>query len=1280
MNTSKHPTGNPTRGEPITASAPVARKTAPRAPGEAMLLEPRIVFDAALLVSVVEVVPEMPQDKAPVAAEPAPAEAAPAEVPATGEQEEAEEAEEAAADESAVDPAADEETVERPTAPAEQTSVVFVDAAAVDLLETMDLASSEVRVLDAGADGVEQIANHLQGRTGVEAIHILSHGSDGQLALGNGLLNLSTLQSDYADEFATIRAALSPEADLLIYGCDVASTEEGLAFVAALAEATGADVAASTDDTGALALGGDWELEHQVGRLEAGALSAEDWHGLLATTVPSQNLDFSDIATLNGTTFTGAVTVVAGDVVRLVDVLTIDGQSVDLLLTVLSIANVNGNTTISEVGSVEILASPSLDPQVEVQLSFVLGGTDTLYALPSTGQFVIQDVDSQDGIDMTEVVGLQSGGFGSVVAGSDLASGGFANSVDPAGYDFYRMDPAVAGDVNNWVDEVNVFGNPATNTLTASTAAGFSTARFVYGATGTEAGQMPRAIHLGSFVLDSFVTNDVPVDGDETNTVTEDTTLAVADGATGDLLANSSDGDGDALTITQFVVDGDATVYSAGSTATIAGVGALTIHGNGSYSFTPAANYTGAVPVATYTVSDGSGGTDTSTLELSITPAAQPDAPPTASTAEDTPLVFSGANGNAISITDPGHTNAVVEVTLEIPSGIGTLQLSGTAGLDSVSGNGSHQIILTGTIDTVNAAINGLTLTPTADYNSATTADLQVTVHRVLDLGFVNGGFENPDFADLDAFHALNESLVPGWDTSASDNTIEIWDSGHTGVEAFEGDQFAELNANQVSTLSQTFTPSITGGDLELSFAHRGRSGDDTMNVTATDLGADGVLGGGDDTVLFSQNYTTGNTAWQQYSADLGPATGNAVVLQFNSVSAAGGDPSFGNFLDAINITGSSSPTTDVVQVAITPVQDTVTDHISTHEDTPVTFNVLTGTGGASADHFEGTPTVTGHTSPGHGTLVVGSNGEVTYTPHPDYTGTDSFTYTVTSPTGVTETEVVHITVTGSDPTQPAPAPRPAPEPPAPAPRPEVPRPADPSPTRDGVPAPAASPSTPALLPTPPQLHVLVAVAESSAERALSATPLGTLSTGAPLLGEAMAQLPDSLLFADNERGDHIGLVREPVYGALQAPSPALYVQHAVRHQPISTDPSLWVQHAVRASQLESRLRAATLDANNSATPGFGTLADQFALGAPQTEGSVTQLAQAQLREQGQEPVAKVAAEPVAPEPPVKEPVKAAEKPLDKPQAAKGLRQQLQRFAKDRAVSARPITRAAVSG
>ena len=64
---------------------------------------------------------------------------------------------------------------------------------------------------------------------------------------------------------------------------------------------------------------------------------------------------------------------------------------------------------------------------------------------------------------------------------------------------------------------------------------------------------------------------------------------------------------------------GDATVYTAGQTATIAGMGTLTIDADGSYTFTPAANYNGPVPVATYTVTDGSAG-DTSTLTISVTP------------------------------------------------------------------------------------------------------------------------------------------------------------------------------------------------------------------------------------------------------------------------------------------------------------------------------------------------------------------------------------------------------------------------------------------------------------------------------------------------------------------------------------------------------------------------------------------------------------------------------------------------------------------------------------
>jgi hypothetical protein len=63
---------------------------------------------------------------------------------------------------------------------------------------------------------------------------------------------------------------------------------------------------------------------------------------------------------------------------------------------------------------------------------------------------------------------------------------------------------------------------------------------------------------------------------------------------------------------------------AVGAPVTIAGVGDITINANGSYTFAPALNFNGAVPVITYTVSDGAGGTDTSMLTLSVTPVNDP--------------------------------------------------------------------------------------------------------------------------------------------------------------------------------------------------------------------------------------------------------------------------------------------------------------------------------------------------------------------------------------------------------------------------------------------------------------------------------------------------------------------------------------------------------------------------------------------------------------------------------------------------------------------------------
>ncbi|MDH4651349.1 Ig-like domain-containing protein, partial [Pseudomonas sp. BN606] len=113
-----------------------------------------------------------------------------------------------------------------------------------------------------------------------------------------------------------------------------------------------------------------------------------------------------------------------------------------------------------------------------------------------------------------------------------------------------------------------------------------------------------------SSTLDITVTpeNDAPLAAnDGPIAITEDTP------AIGNVLTNDSDIDGDSLTVTQFEVGGS--TYLAGQTATLTGVGTLVINANGSFTFTPASNYNGPVPTATYTLSDGN---LTDTAELSF--------------------------------------------------------------------------------------------------------------------------------------------------------------------------------------------------------------------------------------------------------------------------------------------------------------------------------------------------------------------------------------------------------------------------------------------------------------------------------------------------------------------------------------------------------------------------------------------------------------------------------------------------------------------------------------
>lgn len=142
--------------------------------------------------------------------------------------------------------------------------VAFIDTGVADYQTLVDgiRAGVEVVLLDAGQDGLAQMTLWAQSHTGYDAVHVISHGADGTLYLGRDILNQAQLaDAGVQSALFTLGKSLTDDGDILLYGCYIASSEAGQAFVANLASLTGADIAASDDLTGSSLVGGDWVLE-----------------------------------------------------------------------------------------------------------------------------------------------------------------------------------------------------------------------------------------------------------------------------------------------------------------------------------------------------------------------------------------------------------------------------------------------------------------------------------------------------------------------------------------------------------------------------------------------------------------------------------------------------------------------------------------------------------------------------------------------------------------------------------------------------------------------------------------------------------------------------------------------------------------------------------------------------------------------------------------------------------------------------------------------------------
>ncbi|GAB4368898.1 MAG: hypothetical protein Kow00121_08380 [Elainellaceae cyanobacterium] len=146
------------------------------------------------------------------------------------------------------------------------TALVIVDPTVKDYKRLTDHVCPEasIVVLDVAQDGIEQITQALAAHHGLQSLHILSHGESGALYLGNARLSLASLDH-YIDRLQSWATAIADQAEIFLYGCQVAAGTAGQRFVERLSAVLNTTVAASTTLVGSAELGGNWLLDFATG-------------------------------------------------------------------------------------------------------------------------------------------------------------------------------------------------------------------------------------------------------------------------------------------------------------------------------------------------------------------------------------------------------------------------------------------------------------------------------------------------------------------------------------------------------------------------------------------------------------------------------------------------------------------------------------------------------------------------------------------------------------------------------------------------------------------------------------------------------------------------------------------------------------------------------------------------------------------------------------------------------------------------------------------------------
>jgi hypothetical protein len=744
--------------------------------------------------------------------------------------------------------------------------LVFIDATVSDSQKLIDdlLANTDeyrrlhVVILDAQSDGVSQITAALANYQNLSAIHFVTHASEGELTLGGTQLNNSNL-AGYSEQIAQWRASLTGDADLLFYGCELAVDEQGRALLAAMEQLTGADVAASTDNTGNVLFAANWRLEYSQGNIETQVAFSE--------TVQQQWMNVLNVAVDNTSSAigNGLASVTISHMTTGTDRLMLVGISIDPHGNVINSVNYNGDS-LTFIGAIE---PGGAHTRVEIwALVAPDNGMHDVVVDVSGGSYhgLQVGVVTFTGVDQTTPLENFTTAFGnSTTASVTVASQ--TNDIVFGVVHVHDVTDIIAdvGQTEQWdLDESPSRGAGSTKAGAASVTNTWTVGSDDW----TAAGVSIRSANSNtSPTLNSSAT---PV----LNNLAED--AGAPSGAVGTLVSSLVDFDSPAGQVDN-ITDPDASAllgiavtaadttngswwYSTDNGANWNALGAVT-DGNARLLaadadtriyFQANANYTGTITNAvTFRAWDQTTGTNgsladastngggtafsSSTDTASLTVTAVNDAPvntvPGAqSMNEDATLVFSSGNGNQISIADVDAGSSSVQVTLTATNG--TVTLAGLTGLSFSVGDGTADatITFTGTVAAINTALNGLAFSSTADFVGA--ASLQIVTDDQGNTG--SGGAQSDTDSIAITVNAVNDApanTVPGPQSMNEDATLVFSSGNGNAISIADSDAGSSSVRVTLTATNGTVTlASLTG----LSFSVGDGTADATMTFTGT--------------------------------------------------------------------------------------------------------------------------------------------------------------------------------------------------------------------------------------------------------------------------------------------------------------------------------------------------------------------------------------------------------------------------------------------------------------